>query len=164
MNLISNLYLLCLDRLGFLTTMGLSIMILISMVTSVLPNASEGNDEPLIMMLYKTAMGAYAVQMFTVLVTDAMSEWRFRPWQYEVAPMDQKLCDDGPHVFKDLVVKMEQIRQLLDTDSEDKYGEYWKRMSCRLNFCVCGILLAVEIGVVGYFFKEIEKSEALTFF
>ena len=107
------------------------------------------------MMLYKTAMGAYAVQMCTVLVTNAMSEWRFRPWHYEVFPKDEELCDDdGPHVFKDLVAKMEQIRQLLDADNKDKYGEYWKRMSCRLNFGVCGILLAVEIGVIFFFFQR----------
>ena len=142
--------------------MGLSIMILISMISSILPNASEGSDEPLIMMLYKTALGAFAVQMCTVLVTDAMSEWRFCPWRYEVAPRDEHQSD-GPHVFKDLLAKMEQIRQLLDTD-ENMFHEYWKRMSCRLNFCVCAILLAVEIGVIGYFCMEIKNSKALTFF
>ena len=49
------------DRLGFLTTMGLSIMMLISMIS--LPNPPKPDLDPLINKLYIVALGAMIVQI-----------------------------------------------------------------------------------------------------
>ena len=59
--------------------MGLSIMILISMISSQLPNASKPEYEPLVNILYKTALGAFVVQMIVILLTDALRELNLKP-------------------------------------------------------------------------------------
>ena len=51
------------DRLGFLTTIGLSIMILIGMVSEQLPNPPSPDVDPLINQLYIVALGAMIVQI-----------------------------------------------------------------------------------------------------
>ena len=51
------------DRLGFLTTMVLSIMTLISMISEQLPNPPSPDLDPLVNQLYIVALGAMIVQI-----------------------------------------------------------------------------------------------------
>ena len=58
------------DRIGFLTTITLSMMILLSMISSQLPSAPAPELEPLVTKLYETSIGLFTFQFLIVLLTD----------------------------------------------------------------------------------------------
>ena len=58
------------DRLGFLTTITLSMMILLSMISNELPSAPSVEFEPLVTKLYETTLGLFTFQFIIVLFTD----------------------------------------------------------------------------------------------
>ena len=58
------------DRLGFLTTLSLAMMILLSMIQNELPDAPRPDLEPLVSVLYMTSLFLFGVQLISILVTD----------------------------------------------------------------------------------------------
>ena len=50
------------DRLGFLTTITLALMILLSMISNELPSAPEPSLEPMVTRLYSSTLGAFTFQ------------------------------------------------------------------------------------------------------
>ena len=130
--------------------MGLSIMILLSVISSLLPNAASKETEPLIMLLYKTALSAFVFQMCTVLTTDSMRKWTIHPWRCKPIYREKARDNDQSHALKDVLDKMEEIRRLLDM-VDSNLSAYWQRMARRVNLSVCATLFCVEIGVICYF-------------
>ena len=58
------------DRLGFLTTLSLALMILLSIVSNELPSSPTPDLEPLVNRLYMTSLALFGVQLTVILITD----------------------------------------------------------------------------------------------
>ena len=148
------------DRLGFLTTVGLSLMVLISMVSDLLPNAASSENEPLVNSLYKTSTSVFVVQLLVVVFTDQMKKFKAGPfWLKPKYVADSKQSNEtGP--LKDLILKLDEIKILLQEDGEQNQSkQYWETLAERINLFFCLILLVVDIAVVVHFLREVKTAQ-----
>ena len=167
------------DRLGFLTTMGLSIMILISMISDELPNAPTPKLEPLVNKLYETGLAAFVIQLIVVVITDHAEEsTRCPPFRrFVIGPVllhgvaKEKTTTKNP-TMDALIWKLEEIRStlttILDSDAskvKSQHNLFWRHLAKRINVVCFLVSMITEIYFIGDYFRQVqEDSEPLKSF